>query len=155
MASRRLHRNIQANLEGAYDLLSHIGIGDREIFLSFLPLSHSYEHTAGQFFPISLGAEIYYAEGVETLSTNPAEARPTILTCVPRLYEVLRQKILAGVNRQGGHRKSGCSSRRSGSAPGATSRAAASACSMPSPTCCSSGWSGPRSTSASAAGSRR
>ncbi|HRY25937.1 MAG: long-chain fatty acid--CoA ligase [Geminicoccaceae bacterium] len=99
------HRNIQANLEGAYELLSQLGIGDREIFLSFLPLSHSYEHTAGQFFPISLGAEIYYAEGVETLSTNLVEARPTILTCVPRLYEVLRQKILVGVNRQGGLQK--------------------------------------------------
>ncbi len=99
------HRNILANLEGAYELLSHLGLGDRETFLSFLPLSHSYEHTAGQFFPISLGAEIYYAEGVETLSTNLVEARPTILTCVPRLYEVLRLKILAGVNRQGGFRK--------------------------------------------------
>lgn len=99
------HRNILANLEGAYELLSHLGLGGRETFLSFLPLSHSYEHTAGQFFPISLGAEIYYAEGVETLSTNLTEARPTILTCVPRLYEVLRLKILAGVNRQGGLRK--------------------------------------------------
>lgn len=99
------HRNIQANLEGANHLLSLIGLGDKETFLSFLPLSHSYEHTAGQFFPISLGAEIYYAEGVETLSTNLVEAKPTILTCVPRLYEVLRQKILAGVNRQGGLKK--------------------------------------------------
>ena len=96
------HRNIMSNLEGAYELVKKIGLGDRERFLSFLPLSHSYEHTAGQFFPISLGAEIYYAEGVETLSTNLVEAKPTILTCVPRLYEVLRQKILTGVQRQGG-----------------------------------------------------
>ena len=96
------HRNIMSNLEGAYELVKKLGLGDRERFLSFLPLSHSYEHTAGQFFPISIGAEIYYAEGVETLSTNLVEAKPTILTCVPRLYEVLRQKILAGVHRQGG-----------------------------------------------------
>jgi len=99
------HRNIMSNLEGAYDLVQQLGIGDRERFLSFLPLSHSYEHTAGQFFPISIGAEIYYAEGVETLSSNLIEAKPTILTCVPRLYEVLRQKILAGVVRQGGLKK--------------------------------------------------
>lgn len=96
------HRNIMSNLEGAYELMKRLGLGDRERFLSFLPLSHSYEHTAGQFFPISIGAEIYYAEGVETLSTNLVEVKPTILTCVPRLYEVLRQKILSGVQRQGG-----------------------------------------------------
>ncbi len=101
-AVMQTHKNIMTNLEGAYELVKQLGLGDRERFLSFLPLSHSYEHTAGQFFPISIGAEIYYAEGVETLSTNLTEARPTILTCVPRLYEVLRQKILAGVHRQGG-----------------------------------------------------
>ncbi len=95
------HRNIMANLRGAWGLLERIGLG-HETFLSFLPLSHAYEHTAGQFLPIAMGAEIYYAEGVETLSTNLVEARPTILTCVPRLYEVLRQRIVTGVNRQGG-----------------------------------------------------
>lgn len=99
------HRNIMSNLEGAYELVKQLGIGDRERFLSFLPLSHAYEHTAGQFFPISIGAEIYYAEGVETLSSNLIEAKPTILTCVPRLYEALRQKILTGVARQGGAKK--------------------------------------------------
>ncbi|HEX2528327.1 MAG TPA: long-chain fatty acid--CoA ligase [Geminicoccus sp.] len=95
------HRNIMANLMGAHDLLLRIGLGD-EVFLSFLPLSHSYEHTAGQFLPIALGAEIYYAEGTETIRTNLLEARPTIMTCVPRLYEVLRQRINAEVQRQGG-----------------------------------------------------
>ncbi len=95
------HRNIMANLRGAWGLLERIGLGD-EVFLSFLPLSHSYEHTAGQFLPIAMGAQIYYAEGADTLSTNLLEARPTILTCVPRLYEVLRQKIVLGVERQGG-----------------------------------------------------
>ena len=100
------HRNIMSNLEGAYELVKKLGLGDRERFLSFLPLSHSYEHTVGQFFPISIGAEIYYAEGVETLSTNLVEAKPTILTCVPRLYEVLRQRILSGVQRQGGIKQS-------------------------------------------------
>jgi long-chain acyl-CoA synthetase len=70
-----------------------------ETFLSFLPLSHSYEHTCGLYFPISIGAEIYYAEGADTLVANMPEARPTIITCVPRLYEVMRQRILAGVKR--------------------------------------------------------
>ncbi len=71
-----------------------------ETFLSFLPLSHSYEHTCGLYFPISIGAEVYYAEGVDTLVSDMPEVRPTIMTCVPRLYEVMRQRILAGVKRQ-------------------------------------------------------
>ncbi len=95
------HAAIAANLWGAYGLLQELGLDD-EIFLSFLPLSHSYEHTAGLFFPISLGAQIYYAERVETLTTNLLEARPTFMTCVPRLYETMRARILGGIQRSGG-----------------------------------------------------
>ena len=98
------HHAVLSNIESIYlaykPLLSGI-----DTFLSFLPLSHSYEHTAGLYFPISIGAEIYYAEGADTLINNMPEARPTIMTCVPRLYEVMRQRILAGVNRQGGKKK--------------------------------------------------
>ena len=93
------HGNILCNCDGAVDLVSTLGI-DNEVFLSFLPLSHSYEHTGGQFLPISLGAEIYYAERVETLTTNLTEARPTIMTAVPRLYESMRQRIIQNVKRQ-------------------------------------------------------
>jgi len=96
------HRNVLANVNGAIDLLEELGVEEEEVFLSFLPLSHSYEHTAGQFLPIAVGAQIYYAEGVDTLSQNLIEARPTLLTCVPRLYEVMRTRILAGVKRAGG-----------------------------------------------------
>ena len=67
------HRNILSNCMGAYDLLERFGLGD-EVFLSFLPLSHSYEHTAGQFFPISIGAQIYYAESAETLLESEIES---------------------------------------------------------------------------------
>jgi long-chain acyl-CoA synthetase len=95
------HANILANCRGAYVLLESIGFGD-EVFLCFLPLSHSYEHTAGMMFPISLGAEIYFAEGAETLGANMQEARPTIMTAVPRLYETMHQRILRGVEREGG-----------------------------------------------------
>ena len=93
------HGNILCNCDGAIDLLSTLSIGE-EVFLSFLPLSHAYEHTGGQFFPISLGAEIYYAERVETLSTNLTEARPTLMTAVPRLYESMRQRITQGLKHQ-------------------------------------------------------
>ena len=95
------HRAILHNCAGATDALRDIGLGD-EVFLSFLPLSHSYEHTAGQFFPISIGAEIYYAEGIDTLGANMLEARPTIMTAVPRLYEMLHQRITTGVKKTGG-----------------------------------------------------
>jgi long-chain acyl-CoA synthetase len=95
------HRNILANCRGAFRLLEILGLGD-EIFLSFLPLSHSYEHTAGLMFPISIGAQIYFAEGAETLAANLLEARPTIMTAVPRLYETMHRRILLGVERKGG-----------------------------------------------------
>jgi long-chain acyl-CoA synthetase len=98
------HGSIMANCEGAYDLLASFDLGE-EVFLSFLPLSHSYEHTGGQFLPIALGAEIYYAEGVETLSTNMLEARPTIMTAVPRLYESMHQRIMRGVDKMSGLQK--------------------------------------------------
>ncbi|MDX1576815.1 MAG: AMP-binding protein, partial [Kiloniellales bacterium] len=65
------HRNILANCVGAHDLLAQCGLGE-EVFLSFLPLSHAYEHTAGQFFPLTIGAEIYYAESADKLLNNLA-----------------------------------------------------------------------------------
>ena len=86
------HGSILCNLMGCYRLLQDFNLGD-EVFLSFLPLSHSYEHTAGQFLPVSLGAQIYYAESIERLLDNLAEARPTLMLAVPRLYEVMHQRI--------------------------------------------------------------
>ncbi len=98
------HGNILCNCMGAHALLETIGLGN-DVFLCFLPLSHAYEHSAGQFFPISVGAQIYYAESVDKLLTNLAEARPTIMTAVPRLYESMHQRILRGVEKQGGLKK--------------------------------------------------
>jgi long-chain acyl-CoA synthetase len=95
------HGAILHNCAGAVEALEELGLGD-EVFLSFLPLSHAYEHTAGQFFPISIGAQIYYAEGLDRLAANLIEARPTIMTAVPRLYEALHQRITHGVRKAGG-----------------------------------------------------
>ncbi|HLI13525.1 MAG TPA: AMP-dependent synthetase/ligase [Alphaproteobacteria bacterium] len=95
------HGAIICNCMGAEALLRQLGLAD-ETFLSFLPLSHSYEHAAGLFFPISIGAQIYYAEGADTLAANMLEARPTIMTAVPRLYETLHTRITAGIRREGG-----------------------------------------------------
>ncbi|MEQ8587799.1 MAG: long-chain fatty acid--CoA ligase [Thalassobaculaceae bacterium] len=95
------HRSILANCDGAHHLLKEYHLGE-EIFLSLLPLSHSYEHTAGLFFPISIGAQIYYCEGPDQLAADLQEVRPTIMTAVPRLYEVLHDRIIRGVERKGG-----------------------------------------------------
>jgi long-chain acyl-CoA synthetase len=94
------HGAILSNCLGAHDLLMQLGLDD-EVFLSFLPLSHSYEHTAGLHFPISIGAQIYFAESIEHLAGNLLEVQPTIMTAVPRLYETLHRRILIGVERGG------------------------------------------------------
>jgi len=92
------HGSILHNCEGAREMLSDLG-GHNDTFLSFLPLSHSYEHTAGQFFPIFMGASIYYSEGIEKLKTNMQEAKPTLMTAVPRLYESMQKKILSEIEK--------------------------------------------------------
>ena len=95
------HGNILSNCQGAALLLSELGLGD-DVFLSFLPLSHAYEHMAGLMLPLSLGAQIYYAESLDLLAANMAETRPTIMTAVPRLYESIRARILRQLQRDGG-----------------------------------------------------
>jgi len=101
------HGAIICNCMGADDMLRRLPQfdGNGEVFLSFLPLSHSYEHTAGQFLPIAVGAQIYYAEGIDKLTANISETRPTIMTAVPRLYEVMHARIRHGVDRAGGFKK--------------------------------------------------
>ena len=95
------HGSILCNVEGAATILTEdFGWGE-EVFLSFLPLSHAYEHTGGQNLPIGMGAQIYYSEGLEKLASNIEEVRPTIMVVVPRLFEVLRTRIMKQVEKQG------------------------------------------------------
>jgi long-chain acyl-CoA synthetase len=95
------HGAILHNIEGCVSLIAEDFGWDDEVFLSFLPASHAYEHSGGQLFPIGLGAEIYYSEGLEKLASNIEEVKPTIMVVVPRLFEVLRQRILNQVEKQG------------------------------------------------------
>jgi len=100
---RQHHGSILANLEGATDIIStDFGWSDDEVFLSFLPASHAYEHTGGQHFPVALGAQIYYAESLEKLAANIEEVQPTIMVVVPRLFEMLRARIMKTIEAQGG-----------------------------------------------------
>jgi long-chain acyl-CoA synthetase len=95
------HGAILHNVEGCVHVITEdFGI-DREVFLSFLPASHAYEHSGGQFFPIAIGAQIFYSEGLEKLASNIEEVHPTLMVVVPRLFEVLRQRIVKNVEKQG------------------------------------------------------
>ena len=98
------HGGILSNCEGALDVLKPI-TGDNEIvFLTWLPLSHSYEHTV-QFIQILLGAKIYYAESLDKLIPNMNIAKPTIMTAVPRFYQNLFNKINLNFKTQKGLKK--------------------------------------------------
>jgi len=97
------HGAILCNVAGAADILiDDFNLSNDERFLSFLPLSHAYEHTGGQFLPIGVGAQIFYAEGLEKLASNIEETSPTVMVVVPRLFEVLRTRIMKQIAKQGG-----------------------------------------------------
>ena len=96
------HGMILHNCEACVDVIAKDFGWDEEIFLSFLPASHAYEHTGGQHFPTALGAEIYYAESLEKLAANIEEVKPTIMVVVPRLFEMLRAKIIKTIEKDGG-----------------------------------------------------
>ena len=85
------HGGILNNLEGAQEILKPL-IDKKPVFLTWLPLSHSYEHTV-QFVQIAVGAKVFYAEKIEKLLDNISEAKPTIMTAVPRFYQNLYNKI--------------------------------------------------------------
>ena len=100
------HGAILMNVDGAARVLAEDFGWDNtgaspEVFLSFLPLSHAYEHTGGQMLPIGMGGEIYYSEGLEKLASNIEEVRPTVMVVVPRLFEVLRSRIMKQIEKQG------------------------------------------------------
>jgi len=86
------HGGILSNCEGAVELLKPLTKKRNPIFLTWLPLSHSYEHTV-QFIQIIIGAEVYYAESLEKLIPNMGFVKPTIMTAVPRFYQNLFAKI--------------------------------------------------------------
>ena len=98
------HGGILSNCEGAQEILNSIVKSGETVFLTWLPLSHSYEH-AVQFVQISLGAKIYYAESLEKLLSNMSVAQPTIMTAVPRFYQNLYSKISLNFSKQTGFKK--------------------------------------------------
>ena len=97
------HGGILSNCEGAIEILKPL-ISDQTRFLTWLPLSHSYEHTV-QFVQISVAAKIFYAESIEKLINNMNECKPQIMTAVPRFYQNIYQKINSNFNKSKGFKK--------------------------------------------------
>ena len=98
------HGGILSNCEGGLEILRTIVQNYKPVFLTWLPLSHSYEHTV-QFVQISLGAKIYYAESLDKLLSNMSISKPSIMTAVPRFYQNLYSKIYLNFSKQKGFKK--------------------------------------------------
>ena len=98
------HGGILSNCEGAKEILKSLVKNEEPVFLTWLPLSHSYEHTV-QYVQISLGSKIFYAESLEKLLPNMNIAKPTIMTAVPRFYQNLYSKISLNFSKQKGLKK--------------------------------------------------
>jgi len=98
------HGGILSNCEGALELLQPLLKKKEPIFLTWLPLSHSYEHTV-QMIQILIGAKVFYAENLEKLISNMGTAKPTIMTAVPRFYQNLFIKINMNFEKQKGLKK--------------------------------------------------
>lgn len=93
------HRAMLANRRGIERFVQRLNLPEDGCYLSFLPLSHAYEHTVG-YLLCSFGIELVFSRGAERLSAELTEIRPHIVTAVPRLFEVLRARILATAEKQ-------------------------------------------------------
>ena len=94
------HGGILNNLEGAKEIVEPL-IKKKPVFLTWLPLSHSYEHTV-QFVQVAVGAKVFYADKIEKLLDNISQAKPTIMTAVPRFYQNLYNKININMKKNSG-----------------------------------------------------
>jgi long-chain acyl-CoA synthetase len=91
------HYNIMSNVQAALQVFP---ITENDVWLSYLPLCHTYERMAGYYAAFTAGSQVYYAESIETVPKNLLEARPTIMTSVPRLFERFYSKVIKNVDSQ-------------------------------------------------------
>jgi long-chain acyl-CoA synthetase len=97
------HRNFLSNVEAINEI---IPVKENDVFLSFLPLSHVFERTAGYYMPLVYGATIAYAESVKHLPANLKQVRPTIMISVPRIFEKTHDAIWDKINSSSEFKKS-------------------------------------------------
>ncbi len=88
------HHNMVSNVKGT---IEKIDFFNSDVFLSYLPLSHSFERMGGHFTAFHKGSTVYYAESIELLPQNMTEVRPTVMLSVPRLYEKMHAKVIENV----------------------------------------------------------
>lgn len=93
------NNNFVSNVNQVYALFGD-KVNETDVFLSFLPLSHVLERTAGFYYPIYLGAKVYFAESILTVQRDMARVRPTILISVPRIYEKIHTAILQKIENE-------------------------------------------------------
>ena len=88
------HNNFMSNVQACFEI---VGFASEDVFLSFLPLAHVFERMGGHYLPLGCGATVAYAESPFTVAQNMKEVRPTIMMSVPRLYEMMHEKIIRAV----------------------------------------------------------
>ena len=88
------HDNFMFNVQACFEI---VGFANEDVFLSFLPLAHVFERMGGHYLPLSCGATVAYAESPFTVAQNMKEVSPTIMMSVPRLYEMMHEKIIRAV----------------------------------------------------------
>ncbi|WP_424814053.1 AMP-dependent synthetase/ligase [Roseococcus sp. YIM B11640] len=96
------HRAMLTNCRGVRQVIKQLGIDFPGRYLSFLPMSHAYEHTVGGYLMPSCGIELIFSRGADKLLADFAEHKPHLITTVPRLFEVIRERVTAQVNKEGG-----------------------------------------------------
>ncbi len=91
------HNNI---LQNAYAAASCGVFTPQDVFLSFLPLSHALERTAGYYMSVMVGAQTAFARSVQQLGEDLRNVRPTVLISVPRIYEMVYARVKMGLERK-------------------------------------------------------
>ncbi len=92
------HKNICANL---FDIASTIKIDENDVFLSFLPLHHTFECTTGFIYPASAGSAVAFCEGIRHIADNIKEYRATVMVSVPILFESMYKKVMKNIEKKG------------------------------------------------------
>jgi long-chain acyl-CoA synthetase len=92
------HRNVLANVKAIYPCVTPL---PDDVFLSFLPLSHTFERTTGYYLPIASGSAVVYARSVQQLAEDMKLVRPTVLISVPRIYERVHARLQEVLSKSG------------------------------------------------------